>query len=212
MLLAAERRLVARFARRLVPDGLAVGTGGNLSARLGDLLAVTPRGLAYEDLVPELVCVVDLKGVVVEGELAPSTELPMHLAAYDTTDALAVVHAHSPFATSLSAVAAELPAVHYLVAEFGGPVPVAPYATPGTEALARVMAEGFRERRAVILQNHGTIVVGDSLERAYDRAILLEWLCALYARARMLGDPRVLDRMEIAQVANLLGKYRQSPP
>lgn len=211
MMLEAERAWVVRYARRLVPDGLAVGTGGNLSTRVGALIAITPRGLPYEKLTPGLVCVVDRDGLVVDGKLAPSTELPMHLAAYRTVQAAAaVVHTHSPFATALSTAVDELPAVHYLIAELGGPIRVARYATPGSEELAHEMAEGFRDRRAVILQNHGAITIGENLERAYERAILLEWLCTVYARARMLGDPRTLDGAELARVTELLAGYRQS--
>ena len=212
MLLTAERELVSGFARRLVPEGLAVGTSGNLSTRAGDFLAITPRGLAYDDLTPEMVCVVDLEGALIEGELAPSTELPLHLAAYRSTEAAALVHAHSVFATALSAVALELPAVHYLVAELGGAVPFVPYATPGSEELARNLAEGLSNRHAVILQNHGTVAIGDGLAQAFERAILLEWLCAVYTRARLLGDPRTLDSEEIGRVADLLSGYRQEPP
>jgi L-fuculose-phosphate aldolase len=212
MLLSGERERITGYARRLVSDGLALGTSGNLSIRAGDLVAISPRGLAYEHLTPELVCVVDLAGSVVEGQLTPSTELPLHLAAYASTLAAAVVHAHPLYATALSAAAAELPAVHYLIADFGGPVRVAPYATPGTDRLAGQVAEGLDGRRGVILQNHGTITIGDSLERAYDRALLLEWLCKLYTYARALGEPRSLDAAELDAVADVLRNYRQRPP
>jgi L-fuculose-phosphate aldolase len=210
--LASERAAIARHARRLRPDGLVVGTSGNLSARNGDLVAITPSGLDYDELTPELVCVVDLAGEVVEGDLEPSTELPMHLAAYEQTDAGAVVHTHSPYATVLACAADELPPIHYLLAELGGRVRVAPYATFGTEALARAIAGALEGRSAALLANHGTLAVGPTLERAYARSMTLEWLSALYVRARALGEPRLLDDAEIELVAERMAGYGQAAP
>jgi L-fuculose-phosphate aldolase len=210
--LAAEREAVVRLAQRLRPDGLVVGTAGNLSARAGDLVAITPSGVDYDRLEPELVCVVDLEGAVVEGELAPSTELPLHLAVHTRAPAGAVVHTHSPAATTVACVEDELPAIHYLIAQLGGPVRVAPYATFGTRALARSVAEGLAGRQAVLLASHGTITVGDTLDAAYANAVLLEWLAALYVRARALGPPRELGEAELAEVARRLEGYGAPAP
>lgn len=212
MILARERELLVRFAARMVPDGLAVETGGNLSVRAGDLVAVTPRGVDYGALTPERIAVVALDGAQVDGELAASTELPMHLAVYGRTAAAAVVHTHSPFATALGVVGVELPPVHYLVAVLGGPVRVAPYATPGSDELADAMAAGLEGRSAVLLGNHGAIATGTTLERAYSGAVLLEWLCALWWRARALGEPRLLPQEEIARVEGLMRSYLQEIP
>jgi len=210
--LAPEREAIVRLAQRLRPDGLVVGTAGNLSARAGDLVAITPSGLDYDALAPELVCVVGLDGKPVEAELAPSTELPMHLAVYARTAAAAVVHTHSPFATAVACAQDELPAVHYLHAELGGSVRVAPYATFGTPELAQSMATGLEGRSAVLLANHGTITVGESLDRAYANSVLLEWLAALYARTRALGPARRLEDAELARVAERLVGYGQAAP
>jgi L-fuculose-phosphate aldolase len=200
------RELVVRYARRLVPDGLAVGTAGNLSARAGaDVVAITPSALEYDTLTPDLVSLVRVDGTVVEGE--PSTELPMHLAAYEEAGTAAVVHTHSAFATALGTVAEELPAIHYLVADLGGPVPVVPYATPGSAELAQLVASALAGRSAVLLRNHGALTVGDSLPHAYARALLLEWLAALYYRARALGDPALLEQRELDRLADLLKGY-----
>ncbi len=201
MILREERELVTRYAKRLRPDGLAVLTAGNVSARAGELIAITPTSLDYDVVTPELVCVVDLAGTVVEGSLPPSTEVPMHLAAYDASQAGAVVHTHSPFATALSTIVDELPPVHYLLAELGGPVRVAPYATFGTEQLANHVRRALEGRNAVLLANHGTLAVGASVGQAYDRAVLLEWLSTLCYRARLLGEPRLLPDGELERVA-----------
>ncbi len=209
MLLARERRLVVEYAQRLRPDGLVVLTAGNISVRSGDLVAVTPASFDYDELTPELISVIHMDGGAAEPGLPPSSEVPMHLAVYDAApDAGAVVHTHAPYASALSTVVDELPALHYLIAELGGPVRVAPYATYGSEELAGNVARAIEGRTAALLGNHGTIAFGDTLERAYSRTLLLEWLSALYLRSRLLGEPRLLPDDEIDRVAKKLGSRR----
>jgi len=210
--LGRERQLLVAYGRRLGPDGLAVGTSGNLSCRSGDDVAITPRGVDYDATEPGHICIVTMEGRPVDAPLGPSSELPMHLAVYRRTDALAVVHTHSPYATTLGTLLDELPPIHYLIALLGGPVRVAPYATPGSVELADHMARALEGRSAVLLANHGTITIGDTLATAYSRALLLEWLAALYYRARLAGEPRLLELDEIARVGELLEHYLQDPP
>lgn len=205
MILEAERAEVVRWAQRLRVDGLVVLNAGNVSARGGDLVAITPAAFDYERLEVGLVPVVDLGGAVVDGKLAPSSEVPMHLAAYGAAPgARAVVHAHPPYATALAATVDELPAVHYLVAELGGPVRVAPYATPGGAELAEHVRRGLEGRSAVLLAGHGALTVGETVEQAYARSVLLEWLATLAYRARLLGEPRLLSAEELERVAERL--------
>jgi L-fuculose-phosphate aldolase len=206
----AREDLVA-YGRRLAPDGLAIGTAGNLSCRAGDVVAITPRGVGYEVIEPQHICLVSLDGDWIDAPLGPSSELPMHLAVYRHCDAAAVVHTHSAFATALGTVIDQLPPIHYLISLLGGPVRVAPYATPGSPELAKYMATALEGRSAVLLGNHGTITTGDSLEQAYSRALLLEWLCGLYYRARLFGEPRLLDPEEIDKVGRQLEHYLQDP-
>jgi L-fuculose-phosphate aldolase len=196
----------------MVTDGLVVGTSGNLSVRTADLIAVTPSGLDYDELTPGLVCVCDLSGTVVAGDLEPTSELPMHLAVYRNTPHRAVVHTHSTAATAVSTLVAELPSVHYLAALFGGPVRVARYATYGTRELADRMLEALAGRTGCILANHGTVTVGDDLASAYRLSRYLEWLCEVWLRARSAGTPRVLPASEIDHVAQKLSTYGQEPP
>jgi L-fuculose-phosphate aldolase len=197
MHLWAEREEIGEACRRMRRDRLVVGTSGNISVRVDDLVAITPSGLDYETLTAEEVLVVDMDGTVVSGEQRPSSELPMHLAVYRSTDARAIVHTHSLFATSVGTVCDELPAVHYMINALGGPVRVAPYATFGSEELAAGVAAALHERTGALMRNHGAITVGPTLKSAYDRAVNLEWLSELYWRASLLGAPSVLSADEL---------------
>jgi L-fuculose-phosphate aldolase len=210
--LRTERQAVVDWCRRMAADGLVVGTSGNLSIRRADRIAVSPTGMAYETMTAADVCVVDGDGRTVDGERAPTSELPMHLTAYRVTGAYAVVHTHSAAATAVSTLVDRLPSVHYAVAQFGGPVRVAPYATYGTEDLAVAMAAALDGRTGCLLRNHGTITVGATIEQAYARAQYLEWLCDVWLRAKAAGEPRLLDDAEIDRVRDKLTRYGQAEP
>ena len=211
MLLATERGLIAEYGRRMTGDRLVVGTSGNLSIRAGDLMAVTPAGHAYETLSPELVCVHHLDGSPVEGELAPTSELPFHQLIFACTDARAVVHTHSTAATVVSTLVEELPTIHYILAVLGGPIRVAPYATFGSQELAGNVLAAIEGRSGVLLANHGAITYGPTIQVAYDRAQYLEWVADVWLRAHALAPaftPRVLGEAEMAEVdAKIGGAY-----
>jgi L-fuculose-phosphate aldolase len=208
MRLADEREQVVRAARRLLDDGLVVGTAGNVSLRADETIVITPSGIAYDELSADQVCLVGTDGEVLEAPLPPSTELPLHLAAYRCPERpAAVVHTHSPHATAVGLVLDRLPAVHYLIALLGGPVPVVPYATPSSQQLADLIAAALPGRSALLLRNHGVVTVGRSLRSAHDKAVLVEWLAQLYARASVLGVPALIDDAELARVAELLAHY-----
>lgn len=207
-----ERGEVAQAARDLVAAGLVVGTSGNVSQRAGELVAITPSGVPADRLDAAAVCLVDREGRQVDGELVPSSELGMHLAAYARRPLGAVVHTHSPYATAAGAVVDELPAVHYLVATLGGPLRVVPYATYGTPELAAAAATGLADRDAVLLRNHGVTTVGADLAAAHARAVTVEWLCQVVALTRAFGTPATLDAAELDHVAAQLRNYGQPPP
>jgi len=189
----AARERVAQAARRLAAEGLVLGTAGNVSERVDDVVAVTPTGAVLENLAPEQVALVDLDGRSVEGQLEPTSELFLHLGIYREYEAGAVVHTHAPMATSLSCVLDELPVIHYHQLALGGPVAVAPYETFGTEALAQATLQALRGRRAALMANHGAIVYAGDAAAAVEDSLLLEWLCGVYWRAAALGAPRTLD-------------------
>jgi L-fuculose-phosphate aldolase len=207
MLLRDEREALCAHARRMRAEGLAEGTSGNLSVRSGDLVAVTPSNVPYEQLDAGSICVVGLDGGWADGGLTPSSELPMHLAVYRGTAAAAVVHTHSTWAAAVSMVATELPAAHYMLAFVGGAVQVAPYATPGTEELGEQLLAALGDRSAALLQNHGAVTVGPSLERAWWYATIVEWTAAVWARASLIGQPRILTREELDRAAEALTHY-----
>lgn len=213
VLLERARRDVVSTCRALRREGLVVGTAGNVSVRDGDLLAISPSGLDYDDLTADLVGVHDLRGGPVEAPLAPSSELPLHLLVHARTAVRAVVHTHAVASTALGIVADELPAAHYYVAMFGGPVRVAPYATFGSESLAAGVAAALDGRTAALLAHHGAVTVGDSPGQALDRARYLEYLCEVQLRVLATGLPvRTLPDEEIGVVRRALAGYGQQAP
>lgn len=193
----AARQRIASAAHRLAADGLVLGTAGNISERVDDVIAVTPTGGEFATLDPEQVAVVDLDGDPVEGDLLPTSELALHLGIYRRYDAGAVVHTHAPFATAIACVLEhELPVVHYQLLALGGPVRIAPYATFGTAELAELTVEALEGRSAALMANHGAITYAPDLDAAVAQSTLLEWGCTLYWRAAAVGAPRVLDSVQ----------------
>lgn len=191
---------MAAVSRRLAADGLVLGTAGNVSARQGDQVAITPTGAVLSEVDAADVSVVDLNGGQLDGGLAPTSELDLHLGVYSRYDAGAVVHTHAPMATALACVIDELPCVHYAMLAFGGSVRVAPYATYGTPELANVVLDALDGRRAALMANHGAIVYAEDLDGALELALLLEWACTVYWRAAAIGEPHVLDQQQLEAV------------
>ncbi len=205
------RAALVRYGQKMVADRLVVGSAGNISVRLGDRIVMTPTGINYDQVTAESVNVLDLDGTILAGTGQRSSEWPMHRKVYDLTPASAVVHTHSVFSVAVGTVCDEIPAVHYSVLRLGGPtVRVAPYTTFGSDGLAANVAAALEDRFAALLQNHGMIAYGSSLEEAYERAQLVEWLAEVYWRARLAGTPRILSRAELDAVREQarLHRYR----
>jgi L-fuculose-phosphate aldolase len=211
------REEVARIARQMISSGLVTGTSGNVSARTleGNVL-ITPSGLDYGRLEPDDVVLVDLEKNVLEGTLEPSSETPMHTGIYRARPQVdAVVHTHSRFATTLACLGLEIPPVHYMLTTLSqdGRIPLAPYATYGTEELAGYASESLGEsRNACLLQNHGTITVGESAEEAFSRTVVLEEMAEVYYRARLAGAPVFLSPEQVEEVATKITDYGQAKP
>ena len=197
----ADREQLVGYSRRLLDDGLAIGSAGNMSVRLDGTVIITPSGVPYRDMRPEQICEVGLDGSAVSVPAEVSSETPMHLAIYAATEAGAVVHTHSPEVIALSCVFDELPAIHYAIHALGGPIRVAPYTRFGSAGLASAAVLALTSRRAAILQNHGAICYGATLTEAYERALLLEWLAHTYRLARALGEPKILTDAQLEEVA-----------
>jgi len=201
------RAAVARACSGLARSGLVTGTAGNVSARAGGLVAVTPTGARLAELTATDIAVVDLDGTLVDGPFAPTSELPLHLAVYRHTDASAVVHTHPRMATAVACVADELPCFHYGLLALGGAIRVARYATFGTDALADSVVAALDGRTAALMGSHGAVTYGACVQAAVDATELLEWACDVYLHACALGTPRVLGEDERAAVSAALAGY-----
>ena len=201
------RAEVARAGRQLAAAGLVSGLAGNVSARAGELVAVTPSGGRLATLAADDIVIVDVAGAAVDGPLPPTSELPFHLAIYDRFDAGAVVHTHPPMATAVACVAEQLPCIHYTLLSLGGSVRVAPYATFGTAELAAGVVDALRGRTAALMGGHGAVTYGADVTAAMAATELLEWACGVYVHACACGTPRVLDEQERLAVAEALATY-----
>ena len=202
MLHEKQRAEVAETALGLLTSGLIVNTSGNVSIRVGEHVVITPSGRDYKSLTPADIAVVNTKGEVVDGEMLPSSETPLHLAVYESNpDVAAIVHAHSVYATAISTILDQLPTIHYQMTDLGGAVPVAPYRTFGTDELAAVTSQALQGRSAVIMKNHGSLTTAGTLDKALGRCVTLEWCSKVYLKALSGGSPNILsaDEMALAQ-------------
>jgi L-fuculose-phosphate aldolase len=208
---AAARAAIVAGALELERLGLNHGSAGNLSLRLGESALVTPSGVPARELAPEMIArlrIGDESGAF-EGPLPPSSEWRFHLDVYHARpDVKAVVHMHSTYATTLATLRWEIPAVHYMIAAFGGPtVPCVGYASYGTPELSALVVVGLKERDAVLLANHGAIVAGEDMRKALWRAVELEALAQVYYLGVTAGEPVVLPDDEIWRTVERFRNY-----
>lgn len=213
----ALREQIIAACRQLEAFGLNQGTSGNVSLRLsdrpGDGFLLTPTSLGYEHMQPEDIVHVSLEGDC-SGPRRPSSELPFHLAIMQTRmDVRAIVHTHSTHATAVACLGRNIPALHYLVALFGGAdIRCADYATFGTSELSVNLLQALSGRRAALMANHGLVVVGDSLAHALSLTVEAEQLARLYLATLATGTPPVvLSNEEIARVAERFRAYGYRP-
>ncbi|MFZ4808049.1 MAG: class II aldolase/adducin family protein [Hyphomicrobiaceae bacterium] len=211
---AAERDArvaVIATAREMSRRGLSPGRSGNVSCRWGDGLLITPSGMAYEELETGDVVHVGPDGQVPAGQRKPSSEWQLHRAVYAARpDRAAVVHAHSLHAVVLACAHKPIPAFHYMVAVAGGiDIPCIPYATFGTEELARHVAGGLAERDACLMAHHGQVALGRTLAAALELAAEVETLAEQYAKVLALGAPKLLSVAEMREVLSRFKGYGQ---
>lgn len=195
--------------RHMNAIGVNQGTSGNISARIGrDRFLITPSGIPYAAMTPEQIADMQIDGAYF-GPCRPSSEWRFHrdiLAARPEVGV--VIHTHSMFATSVSCLRRDIPAVHYMIAAAGGDsIRCAEYATFGTQQLSINALKALEDRRACLLANHGLIVLGADLEKALALLIEVETLAAQYWRASCIGEPVVLDGAEMQRVIDLFKTY-----
>ncbi len=210
MLHEKQRAEVAQTALDLLTSGLIVNTSGNVSIRVGEHVVITPSGRDYKSLTPGDIAIVNTKGEVVDGEMLPSSETPLHLAVYESNpNVAAIVHAHSVYATAISTILDQLPTIHYQMTDLGGAVPVAPYRTFGTDELAAVTSQALQGRSAVIMKNHGSLTTAETLDKALGRCITLEWCSKVYLKALSGGSPNILSADEMALAKKQMESFEE---
>lgn len=212
MKLMQARQQIVAFGVKMIQSGLTTGSGGNLSILdpEEDLIAIGPSGLDYVDVGVEDVVIVNRAGEVVEGRWKPSSELSFHLALYrQRPDIRAVVHTHSVYATTIACLNWEIPAVHYLVAFSGDKVPLAPYATFGSDELAVNVAEHIGHYNALLLANHGLVAIGSDMKSAFNVAEEIELVARIFYQAKSIGQPVLVDDAEMKRVVAKFASYGQ---
>ncbi|WP_121741262.1 class II aldolase/adducin family protein [Natronorubrum halophilum] len=212
MNLETQRRAVVEHAPELA--ALTPGRTGNLSVRdgaTGDAFAVTPTGVPYDSFDAADVPVVGVDGEQRDGEMAPSSEVPMHAAIYRREDVGAIVHTHSPWSTTMAVAHQPLPPIHYMIVAVGKRVPVAEYAPYGTDALAEnIVAAMDADATATFIENHGLVVTASDLETALENTHHVESLARLYLQTTAAGlEPRTLSDEQLETVLEKFESYGQ---
>ena len=200
---ARVREVVARLHAELPRWDLVVWTAGNVSQRLttADLFVIKPSGVSYDDLTPESMVVCDLEGNLVDGDRNPSSDTAAHAYVYaHMPEVGGVVHTHSTYATAWAARGEEIPCVLTMMAdEFGGPIPVGPFALIGDDSIGRGIVDTLRtsRSRAVLMQNHGPFTIGKDARAAVKAAVLCEEVARPIHVARQLGEPLPIPQDDV---------------
>jgi L-fuculose-phosphate aldolase len=198
------------ICRMLHRKNYLAATDGNVSVRLGDRLLITPSGVNKGIMEAEQILIVDLSGRVLEGEGRPSSEIRMHLLAYELRpDIAAVVHAHLPYATGCTLAGIDLlePILPEVVITLGG-IPTAPYATPGSMEVPEAIRGFIREYDALLLSRHGAMTVGRDVVDAYNKMEKLEHTARVVLAARLQGPVTPLPAAEVEKLRDIGAKYK----
>ncbi len=212
MRLREEREAIVEYGKNLITSNLTTGSGGNLSIynRAEGLIAIKPSGVDYFKMKPEDVVVVAPDGKIVDGNLQPSSEIKFHLALLQyREDINAVVHTHQVYATTIACMNWELPAVHYLVGFSGNKVPLAKYATFGSQELSDNILASIGSYNACLMANHGIVTVGKDIGSAFATAEELELVSRLYYQTKCIGDPVILSDKEMIIIGEKFKTYGQ---
>ena len=216
------RRTVSDLHAELTRYDLVVWTAGNVSARVPgqDLMVIKPSGLSYDELTPESMVVCDLFGEVVEGDLAPSSDTAAAAYVYrHLPEVGGVVHTHSTYATAWASRGEAIPCVLTMMAdEFGGDVPVGPFALIGDDSIGRGIVDTLAGSRstAVLMRNHGVFTIGKDARSAVKAAVMCEDVARTVHIARQLGEPEVIDPRHVDSLfdryQNVYGQRAATPP
>jgi L-fuculose-phosphate aldolase len=209
---ARLREAMVEASLELVERGLNRGTSGNVGVRCGNRILVTPSGVPARELTAKSMVLLEASGEVA-GPGLPSSEWRFHRDILASRrDLHAVVHVHSPFATTLACLGIEVPPFHYMIAAAGGAtIRCAPYALFGTQKLSDHVLAALDGRKACLLANHGMIAAGTDLQQALSLCIEVESLCEQYWRARQIAEPRHLSDEQMAQVMEKFKTYGRHP-
>ncbi|QNJ92472.1 L-ribulose-5-phosphate 4-epimerase [Mycolicibacterium fluoranthenivorans] len=197
------RRQVCDLHAELTRYQLVIWTAGNVSARVPDreLMVIKPSGVSYDSMTPEQMVVCDLHGELVDGELAPSSDTAAHAYVYrHMPEVGGVVHTHSTYATAWAAVGEPIPCILTMIAdEFGGEIPVGPFAPIGDDSIGRGIVETLRGSRsaAVLMANHGPFTIGPDARSAVKAAVMLEDVARTAYLSRQLGRPAELSAGDV---------------
>jgi L-ribulose-5-phosphate 4-epimerase len=201
--LKALREQVSALHAELVRYGLVVWTAGNVSGRVPghDLMVIKPSGVSYDELTPESMIVCDLDGVVVEGDLSPSSDTAAHAYVYRHMPQVGgVVHTHSAYACAWAARGEPVPCVLTAMAdEFGGEIPIGPFALIGDDSIGRGIVETLTGHRsaAVLMRSHGVFTIGKDAKAAVKAAVMCEDVARSVHLARQLGEPLPIAKADI---------------
>ncbi|NUB93446.1 class II aldolase/adducin family protein [Haloterrigena sp. SYSU A121-1] len=204
----AKREVVEKGVE-ILEEGLTQRTSGNVSVRIDDdYVAISPSGVPYREIAIDDVPVVNMNGEVVDDGREPSSETPMHLAAYRNRDDIdAIVHTHSPYATTFAALGRPIDPAHYLIAFAGKSIEAAEYATNGTPELGENAVAALGDRNAVLLRNHGVLAVGPTLDDAHNVASRVEYCARIQYQAEQLGEPELVDDAELDDLIEYFQEY-----
>jgi len=199
------RKLLSEYGKKLVEQGLVAGPGGNISARDGDNVFLSPSGFFLDEIKDEEWVKINLKTGKITGDLRPTCETTMHLGIYMERDEVrAVIHTHPPVTVGLISAGVKFkPLFPDYVALLGREVPVVDYVQPGGEAIRKAVVAKIKKCNVVLLKNHGAVCIGETLKEAYARSVLMEETAKTVFVGKVAGHLKCLSLREVEEVENM---------